>query len=106
MLSTVALDDAPTWRVAKGTTLVRSFESSGRMELQSVSVKVDGNEQDTGPAVELSIAQENSCDFSDVIESVDGGRPKKLVRLSRRSRAPASRGSSRPSRTNARTRRN
>lgn len=80
LLATVSSDDALTWRVTKGTTLVRSFESVGRLELQSVSVKVDGTDQDTGPAMELSVAQENSCEFSDAIESVEGGRPKKLVR--------------------------
>lgn len=80
LLTIAAGDDALTWRVAKNTTLVRSFESAGRMELQSVSIKVDGNAQDTGPAVELSIAQDSSCELSDSIDSVEGGRPKKFVR--------------------------
>ncbi len=80
LLATFPGDDTLTWRVAKGTTLLRSLESKGRLELQSVSLKIDGNDQDTGPMVELAIAQQSSCEYHDVLEAVESSRPQKLLR--------------------------
>lgn len=69
-----------TWRVAKGTTLLRSFESKGSLSLQSIAVTVDGQDQDTGADPEMSVAQSSAYEFADQIEAVADGQPTRLVR--------------------------
>ena len=73
-------DEVLTWRVAKGTTLTRIFESTIHAELKSLSVSVDGEQQDTGPAVEMSIGHDFNYEFSDSIEAAQDGGPAKFLR--------------------------
>ncbi|HUR28263.1 MAG TPA: hypothetical protein VM509_08745 [Planctomycetota bacterium] len=83
-LSTLLLmlpgEEALTWRLGKGATLVRHFESTVKAELQSVTIKVDGEQQEGGPEVEMTIGSEFAYEFSDEIEDAEDGGPTKIVR--------------------------
>ncbi|MEO6710408.1 MAG: hypothetical protein ABI054_03545 [Planctomycetota bacterium] len=78
--ATMHADDSLTWHVAKGTTLERSFESRSHVELQSVSLEVDDEAQDLGPAPEMSMDQASTYEFNDTIEDLEDGEPARLVR--------------------------
>ncbi|HTF90320.1 MAG TPA: hypothetical protein VK843_18030 [Planctomycetota bacterium] len=80
LCATMHADDTLTWRVAKGTTLARSFESKAQVELQSMSVKVDDEEQEAGPTPEMTVNQASTYEFSDTIEAIEHGEPAKIVR--------------------------
>ena len=72
--------DELTWKVATGTTLVRSFERDSQLALESVSIRIDGQDQDGAAKPEIMMAQTFSAELSDRIEQVEDARATKFVR--------------------------
>ncbi len=66
--------------VEAGTKITKSFTSSLKLELQSVVVEVNGEEQEQGDTPEVTILDEEEIVFVDEYVSIDDGKATELVR--------------------------
>jgi hypothetical protein len=74
------------FRVAKGTTLTKTFSTALDVEKKSISMSVDGRElpKEIAAKFEMSFALGESFEIQDEYVDVDGARPKELVRTFRK----------------------
>lgn len=66
--------------VEAGTKITKSFTSSLRLELQSMTAEVNGEEQEGAETPDVTITDEEEIVFVDEYISVDGGKATELVR--------------------------
>ncbi len=82
LLGNARVPDEIAFRVESGTTLVRTMTQAFEMELESMTVTMNGEEvpAELVGEFDMSMQREDQYEITDVFEAMDGGRPTRLRR--------------------------
>jgi hypothetical protein len=82
VLGSRGVEDELAFRVEPGTTLVRTLTQSTEMELESMTIRMNGEElpADMLGDIDMSMQREDRYVITDVFEAVQDGRPTRLRR--------------------------
>jgi hypothetical protein len=82
LLGSTGIEDELSFQVEPGTTLVRTLTQSTEMELESMTIRMNGEElpADLIGDIDMSMRREDRYVITDVFEAVQEGRPTRLRR--------------------------
>ena len=69
-----------TYHAPEGTELVRTFRTQLDMQLDEMSMSVNGEELPVGDGLEISMSQEEELVVRDVMGAPSDGRPERVER--------------------------